>query len=323
MQLDFIQAAFLLLIMDNLREKVQAYQPLDFYAKQIVEGFITGMHKSPFHGFSVEFAEHRLYNFGESTKHIDWKLYGKTDRLYVKKYEEETNLRCQIILDVSSSMYFPSGKSVSIENPNKLAFSIYASAALMLLLKKQRDAVGLSLFSSEIEEVTEARTSNTHHQHLLSILDKYFQPHPKNETKKTAIADVLHLLAEKVHKRSLVIIFSDMLDDQANIDKIFSALQHLKHNKHEVVIFHVHDKEKELDFDFNQRPYKFIDMETGEKIKIMPDEIREEYAKTIQQYKKEIKLKCAQYKIEFVEADINQGFEQILLPFLIKRSKLY
>ncbi len=241
----------------------------------------------------------------------------------MKKYEEETNLRCQIILDVSSSMYFPSEKSVSIEKPNKLAFSIYASAALMLLLKKQRDAVGLSVFSSEIEEVTEARSSNTHHQHLLSILDQYFKPHPKKENKKTAIADTLHLLAEKIHKRSLVVIFSDMMGDENNIDKIFSALQHLKHNKHEVIIFHVHDKEKELDFDFSQRPYKFIDMETGEKIKIMPDEIRDEYSKKIQQYKQEIKLKCGQYKIEFVEADINRGFEQILLPFFIKRSKLY
>lgn len=305
------------------KELLQKINPLEFYAKQVVEGFITGKHKSPFHGFSVEFAEHRQYNTGESTRHIDWKLFGKTDRLYTKRYEEETNLRCHILLDISSSMYFPVIKKPSFESPNKMVFSVYAAAAIMQLLKKQRDAIALSLFDEKIQFSSQTKSSNTHVDFLYSQLEKFLDKPSVNEKRNTDVVDALHNIAEMIHKRSLVVIFSDMFDDIDKQEEMFAALRHLKHNKHEVILFHVVDQEKEIDFDFSQRPYQFIDMESGEKIKLQPDEIKELYVSKLTDYKKQLQLKCGQYKIDFVEADINKGFEQILLPYLVKRSKLY
>ena len=303
--------------------RIQEFGSLEFIAKQVVEGFITGLHKSPFHGFSVEFAEHRLYNTGESTKHIDWKLYGRTDKLFVKRYEEETNLRCQIIIDDSSSMYFPRMDKLSIDNPNKIIFSIYAAAALMSLLKMQRDAVGLTLFSDKVELHTKARSTSAHLKFLYSELEKLVLPTDENVYKKTFAAETLHEISESIHKRSLVIIFSDMFENNSDTEELFSALQHLRHNKHEVVLFHVVDKSKEIDFEYENRPYKFIDMESGLELKIHPQEVREQYTKSIRAFKDELKLRCGQYKIDFVEADINKGFRQILLPYLLKRTKLH
>jgi len=303
--------------------RLQQFGSLEFIAKQVVEGFIVGLHKSPFHGFSVEFAEHRLYNTGESIKHIDWKLYGRTDKLFVKRYEEETNLRCHIILDVSSSMYFPVKDKISIDNPNKITFSVYAAAALIYLLKKQRDAFGLSLFSDTIEIFTQNKSSSVHQKFLYTELEKLLKPLRVNTQKKTSATATLHEIAEKIHKRSLVIIFSDMLESTSTADELFSALQHLKHNKHEVILFHVIDKQKEIDFNYENRPYKFIDLESGQELKVTPNEVKEIYTKKITAYKNELKLKCGQYRIDFIEADINRGFEQILLPYLLKREKLY
>ena len=303
--------------------RLQQFTSLEFIAKQVVEGFIVGLHKSPFHGFSVEFAEHRLYNSGESIKHIDWKLYGRTDKLFVKRYEEETNLRCRIIIDVSSSMYFPVKDKISIDNPNKITFSVYAAAALMNLLKKQRDSFGMSLFSDKIEQHTQSKSSSVHLKYLYSEMEKLLQPHLSTIQKKTSATQALHEIAEKIHKRSLVIIFSDMLENISSTDELLSALQHLKHNKHEVILFHVIDKQKEIDFNYESRPYKFIDMESGQELKITPNEVKELYIKKIAEYKNELKLKCGQYRIDFIEADINKGFEQILLPYLLKREKLY
>lgn len=305
------------------KNRLQEFGSLEFIAKQVVEGFITGLHKSPFHGFSVEFAEHRLYNTGESTKHIDWKLFGRTDKLFVKRYEEETNLRCQIIIDHSSSMYFPKNEKPSLENPNKIVFSVYAAAALMSLLKKQRDAVGLSLFSDKVELHTRARSTTAHQNFLYTELEKLLIPIGDEEHRKTFAAQSLHEISDNIHKRSLVIIFSDMFETNAKTEELFSALQHLRHNKHEVVLFHVVDQSKEIDFDFDNRPYKFIDMESGREIKIHPHEVREQYTKSVSEFKKELKLRCGQYRIEFIEADINQGFRQILLPYLLKREKMY
>ncbi|MCF8378277.1 MAG: DUF58 domain-containing protein [Bacteroidales bacterium] len=303
--------------------RLQKSESLEFIARQVVEGFIVGLHKSPFHGFSVEFAEHRLYNAGESIKHIDWKLYGRTDKLFVKRYEEETNLRCQIVMDISSSMYFPVKDKLSLDNPNKITFSVYAAAALIHLLKKQRDAFGLSLFSDAVEEHTPVKSSSVHQKFLYSKLENLLTPLPVDKRKKTAATGALHEIAEKIHKRSLVIIFSDMLDNQASEELLFSSLQHLKHNKHEVILFHVNDKNKEIDFDFENRPYKFIDMEGGQEVKITPSEVREMYVQNARRFKENLKLKCGQYKIDFIEADINKGFDQILLPYLLKREKLY
>ncbi|MCF8366074.1 MAG: DUF58 domain-containing protein [Bacteroidales bacterium] len=305
------------------KNRLQEFGSLEFIAKQVVEGFITGLHKSPFHGFSVEFAEHRLYNTGESTKHIDWKLFGRTDKLFVKRYEEETNLRCQIIIDHSSSMYFPKSEKPSLENPNKIVFSVYAAAALMSLLKKQRDAVGLSLFSDKVELHTRAKSTTAHQNFLYTELEKLLIPIGDEEHRKTFAAQSLHEISDNIHKRSLVIIFSDMFETNAKTDELFSALQHLRHNKHEVVLFHVVDQSKEIDFDFDNRPYKFIDMESGREIKIHPHEVRGQYTKSVSEFKKELKLRCGQYRIEFIEADINMGFRQILLPYLLKREKMY
>ncbi len=305
------------------RNRIEHYGSLDFLARQVVAGFITGLHKSPFHGFSVEFAEHRQYNQGESIKHIDWKLYGRTDRLYIKRYEEETNLRCQFILDNSSSMYFPVLEKPSFDQPNKIIFGIYAIAALMHMLKGQRDAVGLSLFSDRIELHTEARSSSVHHKYLIGQLEKMLQPIALNEKKNTLATEALHEIAERIHKRSLVILLSDMMDSEKTTGDLFSALQHLRYNKHEVILFHVVEKTKELDFDYDNRPHRFIDMESGEEVRLNPSDVRNSYMKSVMDYRNELKLRCAKYRIDFVEADINRGFDQILLPYLLKREKLY
>jgi uncharacterized protein (DUF58 family) len=302
--------------MSNYIKEEQLLQTgnLEFLAKQVVEGFITGLHKSPFHGFSVEFAEHRLYNTGESTKHIDWKLYARTDKLFIKRYEEETNLRCQLIIDCSSSMFYPE------DGLNKITFSAYAAASLIKMLKKQRDASGVSLIADEILFHSPCKSSSTHQKLLYSKLEGMLAQNTPN--RKSNIAANLHQLAEIIHKRSLVIIFSDMLQNTGEDDELFSALQHLKYNKHEVILFHVEDKKTEVSFDFTNRPYLFIDSETGEKIKLFPNQIKEHYLKAVEAYKHTLKLKCAQYKIDLVEAEVSTDFSQILLPFLVKRSKL-
>jgi uncharacterized protein (DUF58 family) len=304
-------------------KSVQQFGYLELLARQVVEGFITGLHKSPFHGFSVEFAEHRLYNTGESTKHIDWKLFGRSDKLFVKKYEEETNLRCQIVIDNSSSMHFPVREKLSPEHPDKMLFSVYCAAVLMFLSKKQRDAVGLSVFSDKVEVQTTARSSSVHHKLLYYELEKMLMPYNTEAKHPTFAADALHEIAEKIHKRSLVVIFSDMMESRRDPSDLFAALQHLRHNKHEVILFHVSDKKKELDFDFDNRPYKFVDMESGEELKIHPSEVRQQYTEAITKYRDELKLRCMQYRIDFVEADINLPFDQVLVPYLLKRTRLY
>lgn len=303
----------------NQRE-IQQVGGLELIARQVVEGFITGLHKSPFHGFSVEFAEHRLYNTGESTKHIDWKLFARSEKLFVKRFEEETNLRCQVVIDSSSSMYYPEIDVDEAGTFNKIKFSVYTAAAIMLLLKKQRDAVGLSVFSDELELHTPSRSTVVHGTMMMSELDKLLvSPEMRKRTGTTA---ALHQIADSVHKRSLVIIFSDMMDNSDQQDELFSALQHLRHNKHEIILFHVVDKEKELDFKFENRPYRFVDTETGEEIKAHPNDIKKNYIAAIQAYKKELKLRCGQFNIDYVEADINAGFAQVLMPYLMKRQRM-
>jgi len=304
-------------VADFKAEDYKEFSHLELLAKQVVEGFITGLHKSPFHGFSVEFAEHRIYNTGESTRHIDWKLFGRTEKLFVKKYEEETNLRCQIVIDDSSSMYFPDGKN------NKLTFSVECAAVLIQLLKRQRDAIGLSVFSEAIDLHTQARSSAVHLKMLYSELEKLYHPYRPADHKKTFAVEALHNIAEAVHKRSLVIIFSDMFDSHVGREnELFAALQHLKHNKHEVVMFHVTEKATEEEFHFENRPYKFIDMESGEEVKVHPSEVRDTYVTSMNSYLKELMLRCRQYHIDFIEADISKGFRQVILPYLVKRIRM-
>ncbi|WP_420571885.1 DUF58 domain-containing protein [Kordia sp.] len=299
--------------------KTSGFKNLELLAKQVVEGFISGMHKSPFHGFSAEFAEHKIYNQGESTKHIDWKLFAKTDKLYTKKYEEETNLRCHIIIDNSSSMHYPEVDAPSVENLNKIGFSVLATASLMNILKKQRDAIGLSVYSDDYDFYAPEKGSERHHQLLLNALDKTVTT--KRVNKKTDTYTYLHQIAEKIHRRSLIFLFTDMFQDGVEDEKLFEALQHLKYNKHEVILFHVFDSEKELNFDFDNKPKRFIDVESGEHIDIYADTVQENYKKAVSDYFLRLKMKCAQYQIKYVAADVNENFEKILLTYLVERQK--
>jgi len=302
-------------------QQFQQFDNLEFISKEVVEGFITGLHRSPFHGFSVEFAEHRLYNTGESTKHLDWKLFARTDRLFVKQYEEETNLRCQLVIDTSSSMLFPYEKG-KVSKINKLAFSVYSAAAIIYLLRKQRDAVGLSLFSDEIEFHSEARLSSVHIDLLYNQLGGLLRQEQAQLQKQTNTVDALHMIAENIHKRSLVILFSDLIA-QENTDELFEALQHLKYNKHEVLLFHVTDHRQEKEFDFRNQPYRFVDLETGEHLRFSPHDLKKNYERAMSDYFEEMRVRCGQYRIDLAEADINEDFKHVLYTYLLKRKRLY
>lgn len=306
--------------MKNVKD-IKAFPEIDnieFIAKQVVEGFITGLHKSPYHGFSVEFAEHRAYNSGESIKDIDWKLYARTEKLFVKRYEEETNLRSRIVIDTSSSMHYAGNNDVS-----KLQYSVYCAAALIYLLRKQRDAVGLTLFNEKIDEHLPSKLSDVHAKLIYAKLHELLNSQYSAETKKTTKAsELLHQIAENTSRRSLVIIFSDLLDYEDKED-VFSALQHLKHNNHEVIFFRIINQPKEQELSFENRPFKFVDMETGEELKLNPGDIKNDYKQKTNNYFNEIKLKTGQFNIDYVEVDINKDFMQVLLPYLIKRNNLF
>lgn len=299
------------------RLRLAQFGNLELLAKQVVEGFITGLHKSPFHGFSVEFAEHRLYNPGESTKNIDWRLYGRSNKLFTKKYEEETNLRCQLVIDNSSSMLFPQ------TGVSKFEFAVYAAASLSELLKRQRDAVGLSLFDTELTLHTAAKSSVAHHRYLYSQLENNLVNYQEKIKRQTQTIKAIHDIAELTHKRSLVVIFTDLLDDPTQINLFFDALQHLKHNKHEVILFHVYHESLEFSFELEDRPYRLIDMETGERMQLRPGEVREKYIDAIGSYFNEIQLRCLNLGIDFMPSPIERGYDQVLLQYLLKRQKLY
>lgn len=292
---------------------------LELLAHQVVEGFISGMHKSPFHGFSSEFAEHKQYNSGESTKYIDWKLFARTDKLYTKRYEEETNLRCHIIVDNSSSMHYPQSKKQTVTALNKIGFSILAAAALMKLLKRQRDAVGLSIYSDMYDYYAPEKGSERHHQMLMNVLEETVNK--QAVARQTKTYTFLHQIAEKIHRRSMIFLFTDMFQTETDEAQLFDALRHLKYNKHKVVLFHVMDKTKEFYFNFDNKPRRFIDVETGKTINLYTDMVKENYEKAIETYFNSIRLKCAQYKIKYVEADIAKGAQKILLTYLIEKQK--
>ena len=292
---------------------------LELLAHKIVEGFITGIHKSPFHGFSVEFSEHKLYNKGESTRHIDWKLFAKTEKLYIKKYEEETNLRCHIIIDNSASMHYPVVKEQRINQLNKVGFSAVASACLMEVLKRQRDAVGLSVFADSYQYYAPEKGSDRHRKMILHQLEKLVT------SKSDAVTETyqyLHEIAKKIHRRSLIFLFTDMFQTNIGEEKMFEALRHLKFNKHEVVLFHTFDMNTELNFDFENSPKKFVDVETGETVNLFADNIKENYTRLVDSYFKELKNKCLQYKIDYVPVDVKQGFHQVLTSYFLSRQKM-
>jgi uncharacterized protein (DUF58 family) len=302
---------------DSQIEKISRFQHLELLANQVVEGFISGMHKSPFHGFSAEFAEHKVYNVGESTKHIDWKLFAKTDRMYTKCFEEETNLRCHIIIDNSSSMHYPKLKVNQPFYENKIGFSVLASAVLMNLLKKQRDAVGLSVFSDSYEYYAPEKGSDRHHRMVLNTLENLLQGSIAN--KKTDTVTFLHQIAEKIRRRSMIILFTDMFQSGEE-DALLNALQHLKRNKHKVVLFHVVDTKTELNFDFDNAPRKFIDVETGEEVSVFADNLKQEYEKQAELYFKKLMLSCTQNRIKYVPVNVGENFEKILLTYLAEKQ---
>lgn len=291
---------------------------LELLAKQVVEGFITGIHKSPFHGFSVEFSEHKLYNKGESTRHIDWKLFAKTEKLYTKKYEEETNLRCHIIIDNSASMHYPEAKKQSLSSLNKIGFSAVASAALIEILKRQRDAVGLSIYAATYEYYAPEKGGERHRKMLLNQLESLLNSSASSATETYTF---LHEIAENIHRRSLIFLFTDMFQTTKSKEELFNALRHLKYNKHEVVLFHTFDAKTEFNFDFNNTPKKFVDVETGEEINLYAENIQEHYKQLVASYFLELKNKCLQYKIDYVPVDINTGFNNVLTSYLISRLK--
>jgi len=299
--------------------KAPLFQNLELLANQIVEGFISGIHKSPFHGFSAEFAEHKIYNKGESTKHIDWKLYARTDKFFTKRYEEETNLRCHMILDNSASMYYPVIRNMSLDNLNKIGFGVLAIAALMRLLKKQRDAVGLSVFSGSYSYYAPEKGSERHRQMLLSKLSEIsMETKPARETE---IYTYLHLIAEKLKRRSLVFLFTDMFQTGADEGKLFEALRHLKFNKHEVVLFHLLDHETEMHFNFENSPKRFLDVETGEHIDLYADNIKADYEQELNRFMENLKMQCARYRIKYVPVDIREKFAKVLNTFMTERQQ--
>ena len=299
--------------------EITGFNNLELLAHQVVEGFISGLHKSPFHGFSAEFAEHSIYNQGESTKHIDWKLFAKTDKYYTKRYEEETNLRCHLIIDNSSSMHYPTLKDFSINHLNKISFSTLAAAAVMNLLKRQRDAVGLSIYSDDYDYYSNEKGSERHHQMLLAKLNESLVEKRTQIITKTYT--YLHEIADKIKRRSMVFLFTDMFQSDQEEEKLFEALQHLKYNKHEVILFHTYDKEKEIEFDFTNRPKRFVDLETGEKVDLYADNVRVDYKIAVKKYFNELKIKCGQYRIRYVPVNINEDFSAILTTYLVERQK--
>ena len=303
--------------LDN--DSINFVENLDFFANQVVEGFITGLHKSPFHGFSVEFSEHRMYNNGDSIKNIDWKLYARSDKLFVKRFEEETNLRCHLIIDSSSSMFFPFTEN---SKNNKFHFSLFASACLMNLFRRQRDAFGLTLFSESVDLHTDAKVTKKHYFRLIHELEKKILE-KKELNQKTQFSNVLNELAERIKKRSLIIIFSDLQGSSEKINELFYSLRHLKHKKNEIILFHVQDFDKEKDLNFKNQFYNFLDLESGDQVKMNPFLFKKEYQLSQQKIHEFIKLKCSQYKIDYFPSDIKYGYVNILKSYLIKRSKLF
>lgn len=288
-----------------------------------VEGFLTGLHKSPFRGFSVEFADYRAYNSGESTKHVDWKLFARTDRLFIKNYEQETNLRCLLVIDNSASMNFPfDKKNISFDNPNKLVFSVEAASALTAMLYKQRDAFGLALFSNKIDFITDIKSNFAHKKYIFTLLQQLCERDKNDSPANTKLSPLLHQLSEQVHRRSLVIIFSDLLGSEDDEQELIKSLQHLRYNQHEVILFHTIDKKLEQEFLYSNRPYKFKDAETGEEYKLNPLEIRKEYQNRMREKFSKIRKACNNIRIDYVECDINKTLDQVLMPYFLKRIKL-
>ncbi len=293
---------------------------LEWLAKNIVEGFITGLHRSPFHGYSAEFREHKIYSPGESIKYIDWKVYAKTDRLYIKKFDEETNMRVRLILDASSSMFYPEMKKFDLNRLNKIGFSVVASAVLNEILRRQRDAVGLSAFHEEIIFNIPEKTHLLHRKRILGHLENLlFQTSVR---KRTFPLRNLHLIAETLKKRSLTVLFTDFWPDEDKVSEITDALKHLRYKSAELIVFHVTHKRTEQLFDFENKPLRFEDLETGEKISVFPDELKENYRQAYQERLQQILEELYAYGIDYHPVDVETPYSEVMATFLQKRLKM-
>lgn len=300
-------------------ELLSQLAPLELRARKIVEGFISGLHKSPYYGFSVEFAEHRPYNFGDDLKHVDWKAYAKTERFYVKQYEEETNLRCYVLLDTSSSMFYKYFGAWS-----KLRYAVHFGSALMYLMNRQRDACGLVTFSEEINQFIPAKSSASHLRLLFSEFEQLLEHEKESvkEKRKTATAKVIHEVAERLNHRSLVVVLTDLFENVDQQDQLISALKHLRHRKHEVLLFNVLEQKSERELDFPDRRIMMQDMETGSKMEIIPAQIRKDYKKKVEELTHRFKMACSEFQIDFEELDTQRDFDLALLTYLNKRKRL-
>ena len=285
-------------------EIVSTISSIALRARLIVEGYIIGKHRSPYHGFSVEFSEHKSYDIGDEIRNIDWKLYGKTDRLYIKRYEEETNLKTYIILDNSKSMSFSSG------NVSKISYANSLLASLAYLMINQQDAVGLIQFSDKINTFIPPKAKKSH---LKTIIRKLSDSSNGSDTN---IEPVLHEMAERINKRGLIIFISDLLDDPK---KIINGLKHFRHRKQEIIVFHILD-EKEVNFDFNERS-KFIDMETGEEIITDPWHIRKSYMRMVKKRQEKFKRECNQQLIDYIPVMTNKNLRECITNYLDKRNR--
>lgn len=297
-------------------EIISRLAPLELKARHIVEGYMTGIHKSPFYGYSVEFAEHRPYNPGDELRHVDWKVYGKSERYYVKQYEEETNLRCYLLLDVSSSMNFKYFAEWS-----KLNYGIHLGAAMLHLMHRQRDAVGFIPFDSGVREYIPARSNYKHLQLIYGKLERYMSDE-STEKRQTASAKVVHEVAERIPKRSLVIIVSDLFENVKEHDQLLSSLKHLRHRNHDVILFNVLEKRSERDLDLPDKKFTFSDLETGSTMDVLPAQIKDQYREKMAEHTKKFKNVCRETNIDFEEIDTEEPFEKPLLAFLNKRRKL-
>lgn len=288
---------------------------MEMRARLIVEGFITGLHKSPYHGFSVEFAEHRPYNPGDELRHVDWKVYAKTDRHYVKQYEEETNLRHYVVLDTSPSMRYKHTGTLS-----KLEYGSYLAAALHFLMAKQRDATGLIAFDETVHTLMRPKSTQGFLRQLLIRLE-----HLSNLTsdgKRTSAAAVLDEVAERITRRSLVVVITDLFENVGAHDALLNALRHLRHRGHEVLVFHVLESETERLFRFPDVPMLFRDMETGEEITLQPAQLREHYAEAVKHFSETFRRRCLEHNVDFVELDTGEPYDTALLAYLNKRKTL-
>ena len=275
---------------------------LDLKARLIVEGFISGLHKSPFHGFSVEFAQHREYVPGDDTRHIDWKVYGKSDRYYIKQYEQETNLKCYLLLDVSESMGYASNGMTKLEYGGCIA------ASLAYLMLQQQDSVGLALFDSDVREFIR---DSGHPSHLKLITHRIEQAQPEGQTKVHGILDDL---AERIKRRGLVIIISDLFVD---VDDLLVALRHFRHNRHEVIVFHVLD-EFERTFPFAELTL-FKGLEQYPQVFAEPRSLRDDYIAEFEQFVRKIKQGCRQHSIDYVQLSTSDSLEVALSSYLARR----